>query len=450
MNRTFLEYFRCPDELTRFETNAQSSINPGFFKFGPDAVCYGRCSNIVPYQRFTENLPDAAQAAAANGDLLRLPFDLSQVVDNLRLERYLTNSRQLRQRITGGAVTRKCYYFLRPFLPVRVRKHLQKVHLRGWDKIGFPRWPVDLSVEILMESTMRLALKSSGLGRIPFIWFWPDGAPSCAIMTHDVESGIGRDFCGQLMDIDDSFGIKSSFQIVPETRYDTRNGLLDTFHQRGFEVNVHDLNHDGLLFKRKEEFLRRAIQINEYTKKFGSQGFRAGAMYRNQTWYDAFDFSYDMSVPNVAHLEPQQGGCCTVMPYFIGKILELPLTTIQDYSLFHILGEYSIDLWTRQIESILERNGLISFICHPDYLIESRAQGVYRDLLGYLSRLRSDKKLWVTLPREVDHWWRSRNQMRLVPQGGAWRIEGPDSQRARVAYATLAGDRLIYAMDGAS
>ena len=60
-----------------------------------------------------------------------------------------------------------------------------------------------------------------------------------------------------------------------------------------------------------------------------------------------------MSVPNVAHLEPQRGGCCTVMPYFIGDILELPLTTTQDYSLFHILGDYSIALWKQQIELIL-------------------------------------------------------------------------------------------------
>jgi len=67
-------------------------------------------------------------------------------------------------------------------------------------------------------------------------------------------------------------------------------------------------------------------------------------MYRNGDWYDVFDFSYDMSVPNVAHLEPLRGGCCTVMPYFIGTILELPLTATQDYSLFHILNDYTLDL----------------------------------------------------------------------------------------------------------
>jgi len=46
----------------------------------------------------------------------------------------------------------------------------------------------------------------------------------------------------------------------------------------------------------------------------------------------------NMSVPNVGHLDAQLGGCCTVMPFYIGDILELPLTTTQDYSLFNILN----------------------------------------------------------------------------------------------------------------
>jgi len=248
------------------------------------------------------------------------------------------------------------------------------------------------------------------------------------------------------MDLDDSFGIKSAFQIVPEVRYEATVDFLDAFRKRGFEVNVHDLNHDGALFQDKDEFLRRAERINRYSKEFHTHGFRAGAMYRNQDWYSAFDFSYDMSVPNVAHLEPQRGGCCTVLPFFIGNILELPLTTAQDYSLFHILGDYSIDLWKQQIELILQQNGLVSFIVHPDYIIEKRAREVYLDLLGHLARLRADKKFSMALPSDVDRWWRSRSQMKLVPHGKSWRIEGPQSERARIAYASLEGDKLRYTL----
>jgi hypothetical protein len=151
-----------------------------------------------------------------------------------------------------------------------------------------------------------------------------------------------------------------------------------------------------------------------------------------------------MSVPNVAHLEPQRGGCCTTLPYFIGKILELPLTVTQDYSLFHIIGDYSITLWKRQIDMILKRSGLISFIVHPDYIIERRAQQVYRDLLAHLATIRESAKLWIALPGEVDRWWRNRAEMKLVQQGNIWQIEGPDRERARAAFASLEDGRLVY------
>ena len=109
-----------------------------------------------------------------------------------------------------------------------------------------------------------------------------------------------------------------------------------------------------------------------------------------------------MSVPNVAHLEPMRGGCCTVMPYFVGKIVELPLTTAQDYSLFHILNDYSIDLWKQQLELIRRRNGLMSLITHPDYLIERRARNVYESLLDYLRQMLEREKIWAALPGDVD------------------------------------------------
>jgi hypothetical protein len=151
-----------------------------------------------------------------------------------------------------------------------------------------------------------------------------------------------------------------------------------------------------------------------------------------------------MSVPNAAHLEPQRGGCCTVMPYFVGDILELPLTTTQDYSLFHILNDYSTTLWQEQIRVIREHHGLISVIAHPDYLTGRREREVYVELLRHLRVLRNREGVWMALPGEVNRWWRNRREMTLVRSGDEWRIEGPDAVRARVAYATLQGDRLVY------
>ena len=57
---------------------------------------------------------------------------------------------------------------------------------------------------------------------------------------------------------------------------------------------------------------------------------------------------------------------------------------LQDYTLFHLLNEYSLDLWKAQTELITKKNGLVSFIVHPDYVIEKRAQDIYRGLLSFL------------------------------------------------------------------
>jgi hypothetical protein len=237
---------------------------------------------------------------------------------------------------------------------------------------------------------------------------------------------------------------------VPEERYTVPDELLRLIRERGFEVNVHDLNHDGNLFREHGEFLRRAARINEYVRKFGAVGYRSGVLYRNFDWYDGFDFSYDMSVPNVGHLDPQTGGCCTTKPFFVGRILEIPVTATQDYTLFNILQQYSTDLWKQQIQLILENHGSANFIVHPDYVIEARARETYSALLAHLAHLRRDANLWIALPRELNDWWRARSQMKLVERDGRWEIEGPEKHRARIAFARLVDGRLGYNVEGGS
>ena len=450
MENCLSEYFRVPEDLRCRFSHQELTGAAGFFKFGSDTICYGRCASGATAKVYSSQLYDALPEAGAVDQCLRLPFDPADVIDNLRNERYLSASDRSAHVLTGNTLIRRVYYSCREFLPLWARRQAQRFYLRGWREMPFPRWPVDFTVDILHEHLLRLSMKAMGTSRVPFIWFWPDGAPSCLVMTHDVETALGVGFASNLMDIDDSHGIKASFQVVPGGRYEVPDDFVEEIRRRGFELNVHDLNHDGSLFQNHAEFLSQAAKINGHIRDFRSLGFRSGAMYRNQQWFEEFDILYDMSVPNAAHLEPQHGGCCTVMPYRIGEILELPLTMTQDYSLFHILGDYSIDLWKKECEQILERNGLISFIVHPDYLVEQRAQNAYVDLLNYLSSLRAEGKLWTALPQDVNFWWRNRSEMKLVQHGDRWHIEGTDKDRARVAFATIEGDRLIYSLQGAS
>jgi hypothetical protein len=440
----FTDYYRCPEALAEVGVADHLSQGHGYFSFG-GAVAFGRCAGVVPARYASDSLAEVVDSVRVKAGVTELPFDFTEVVTNLREERYRLNGYSFLERTTSTDTAHRLYYLIRPLMGVGVRKHLQKLRLKGWDRIAFPQWPVDVTVERLMEGTMAELLQAHGQP-IPFIWFWPDGATACSMLTHDVEGEAGLAFCERLMDLDDAHAMKSAFQIIPESNEATWRHSADKLRGRGFEVNLHDLNHDGLLFADRQEFLKRAKRINQYAREFGCDGFRSGAMYREQSWFDAFEFSYDMSVPNAAHLEPQRGGCCTVMPYFIGDILELPLTTSQDYTLFHILNDYSTTLWKKQIKLIVQKHGLISVITHPDYLLGEPQQEVYKELLEHLAELRDDQGVWAALPGQINEWWRNRHQMTLVAEGDRFRIEGRGSERARVAYATLENERVVYAI----
>jgi hypothetical protein len=444
MLQALSDYYRVPESLLGPVLAADCSGDVGFFRFGPEAICYGRCASGVSTRIENAALYDASKYARFDEPEIHLPFDPAQVIENLRREEYMENLVPGRERFVTQEWILQAYYFVREFLPVSVRRHLQRAYFSGWQSRPFPTWPVDFTVETLHQEFLRLSMRAAGVQRVPFVWFWPDGAPSCLIMTHDVETRAGRDFTPQLMDLDESYGFRASFQVIPEKRYEVTDGYVQEIRKRGFEFNIHDLNHDGHLYQKREEFLRRAKKINEYGHRYHARGFRAGAMYRMLDWYDAFEFSYDMSLTNVAHLEPKRGGCCTVFPFFIGRILELPLTTSQDYSVFRILNDYSIGLWKKQLDLIRQRNGLMSFIAHPDYLINRRARKVYETLLDYLRHLVTREKIWAALPGEVDHWWRARSQMKLVQKGRGWEVKGPEAERARIAWAVVEGDKLIY------
>lgn len=434
------DLYRCPEGFFNFDFSEPLFSSAGYFRFGPEAICYGRLVSGSPSASPESAAYDAITHLKMEGTKLRLPFDPTEVIDNLRLERYAKNPGIEN---SFKEFLRKLYYQVRPLTNLAMRRQVQKFNARNWRKRSFPHWPVDTTVENISETVLLMSMKAKGIEKVPFIGFWPDGANGCLTMTHDVETAAGRDYCAKLMNVDDSFGIKAAFGIVPEQRYEVSPNLLESIRSLGFEVAIQDLNHDGRLFDSQEEFLRRVKSINNYGREYGAKGFRAAMLYRKPEWYDALEFAYDMSFPNVAPLDPQPGGCCTVMPYFIGDVLELPVTTTQDYTLFHVLNERSIDLWRSQVDLILKKNGLVSFIVHPDYVMEPETYSVYEGLLSHLRELRKRTSIWCALPSEINSWWRARSKMSLVKHGDSWRIEGDGAERAVVAYAKNCNGKLM-------
>jgi glycosyltransferase involved in cell wall biosynthesis len=444
MNNPLQEFFRCPTEYGNIALKRKPTGQPGFFRFGSNLTCFGRLDSVSTSRSSRSSLRDVSDQLEISNGQIGLPFDLAEVASSLRMETYTGQMTDQETRLGTNPLVRKLYYWTRPILPVSIRSSLQRIRLRGGLNNPFPQWPVDRSVDLLFEQMMIAAIRASGGRYIPFIWFWPQGKQAAFILTHDVEDAAGKAFCPSLMDIDDEYGFKASFQIVPEERYSVEPEYLQQIRDRNFDICVHDLNHDGHLFREYPEFKRRARLINHYCREFGAQGFRSGVLYRNLHWYGDFEFAFDMSVPNVGHLDPQSGGCCTLMPYFIGDILEIPVTLTQDYSLFHILHQYSIDLWKQQVETIVDGHGLVSVIVHPDYVIEPQQQQLYRNFLAHIRQQCAVRDIWATVPSQLNSWWRKRNEMKLSCTPHGWGITGSGSAEARVAYAYIEGDSLAY------
>jgi hypothetical protein len=430
MQKSITEYYKLPENYLTFNISEQDDGRDRFFHLNK-ILCFGKSAAHET-------------ASVITGDnCISLSTDLNSIIDNLRLERYAASE----NRIFYKSFYIEFYYKIRPYLPDYFRHKLQKFSMRKWKKISFPHFPVDTTVEDIFESIIVQLLKYNNNKPIPFIWFWPEGKKGCLLMTHDIEEEAGLNFCPEMMDIDSSFDIKSSFQAVPEKRYKITAEDVKAFSVRGFEVLLHGLNHDGKLFSNKEIFLERIKKIHRYAERWKVNGFRSPIMYRNLDWYEYFNFKYDMSVPNNANIEPQKGGCCTVMPYKIANLLEIPLTTMQDHPLYYYLKDHTVSLWQRQVDIILKKYGLLSFSIHPDYTIPAKAKENYKRLLSYLAELRETSNLWNALPAEIYEWWTARNLMLLVNKNGKWEIEGDNTGKARIAYMKLENGNLVFTVE---
>jgi hypothetical protein len=223
----------------------------------------------------------------------------------------------------------------------------------------------------------------------------------------------------KLADLEEEIGFRSQFNFVPERYGNVDIGLLDELKKRGFRIGVHGLKHDGKLFSSKEIFGARAPRINAYLEKWGTRAFTTPSMIRNHEWMHALDMDFCVSTFDTDPFEPQSDGAGTIFPYWVPNpsthhgFLELPYTLVQDFTLFVILGEKTIDLWKQKLDWIVEKRGMALLNSHPDYMhFGSKACGpeeypaaLYREFLEY-SKSMHNERYWHALPSQVWKFWK--------------------------------------------
>ncbi len=332
-----------------------------------------------------------------------VPFSLAEAYENYVSERWRAGTR--RKELTPRQLS--LFYRLKPLIPRPLQLAARRLLIRWQGLPEFPAWPLDESVARLVRFYARCLLLASGSAELPFRWFWPRPHLSALIVTHDVETAEGLQLALEIADLEEERGLRSSFNIVASS-YPIDRGIVRELRDRGFELGVHGLYHDRSMFSGREAFEAQQPALRDAVAMLRAQGFRSPATHRVFEWLGELPVSYDCSVPHSDPFEPQPGGCCSVWPFFIGGVVELPYTLPQDHTLFNLLRHRSIGVWLRQLERIEQLHGLAQVLTHPDpgYLGNSRNRALYVELLDVI---RERSTVWRALPREVAAWWRQRD-----------------------------------------
>ena len=327
------------------------------------------------------------------------------------------------------------YYAVKPFMPRRVQLTLRRLYAKRQARAEFPRWPFEPILLDHQATQLRERMAATGADAVPLVGFWPEGKRFAAILTHDVEGPLGVRNVRRVLEIERRHGFVSSWNFVAEW-YPIEDGLFDHIRAHDGEIGLHAIKHDCKLFESRASFEADLPAIHRYLREWGAVGFRSPATHRNAEWMPELGCLYDSSFPDSDPFEPQAGGCCSIFPYFLDDLVELPITLLQDHTMWEILRADTIEHWTRKSDWLIAHHGLVNLITHPDYLDTPARLRQYEEFLEYLA---AQEGMWHALPHEVASWWRERASLRCVVDEDGARIEGAGAERATVAWAR-AGD----------
>ncbi len=295
----------------------------------------------------------------------------------------------------------RIYFLFKPALPARIKLLLRRVDAAQKRAAYRNIWPIDEKAKFS-----------------PPNWKgWPDGKKFALVLTHDVETEIGQHRCNELADLEERLGFKSAFNFIGR-EYNFSLNTQGQLLQKGFEIGLHGIIHNGNPFESRVKFEKQAIEMNKYLKDWTVTGFRCPSMYHNLEWIGELNIEYDSSTFDTDPFEPQPDGVRTIFPFRVGRgngnrgYVELPYTLPQDHTLFVVMQEENIDIWKRKLDWITENGGMALLITHPDYMNFNRKKAgiseypvaFYEEFLGYV-KTRYAEQYWNALPKDIVRFW---------------------------------------------
>ena len=249
------------------------------------------------------------------------------------------------------------YYHVKPLVPNGAR-----LKLRSW--LARRKRPQMNAVWPVLPGSERTPAKWPG---------WPGGKTFALVLTHDVEGPDGLQKCLRLMEIEKKWGFRSCFNFIPEGDYRVPVELRDELARNGFEVGVHDLYHDGMLYRSREQFAQRAARINRHLQAWGAVGFRSGFMFHNLEWLAA---SISSTIPPPSIRTRLSRSRMASIPYFhFGRLARADAATLncltrcrKTRASFSFWASRGPTLWFHKLQWIAQHGGMVLLNTHPDYM----------------------------------------------------------------------------------
>lgn len=281
-------------------------------------------------------------------------------------------------------------------LPIRtaIGHALGRVQRRRADRwAAFPRWPLDLSADFVSDLC--------GGPPAPFA-----GRPTPVLLSHDIDTAEGlRNLVDRFLAVEESIGARSSNYVVP-CAWPIDHGLLASVNARGHEVGIHGYDHGNRTpFADAEERRRRIAGAGPLAERYGAIGYRAPSLLRTRGLLDdlAGAYRYDSSIPTSGGMFPvPNNGCASARPFYIGSLVEIPLTLPRDGSLMFLglAPDEIFAMWCECAERIAASGGVVSLLTHCEDRFSGGRQmfALYERFLAYLA---GDTRYAFALPAQL-------------------------------------------------
>ncbi len=317
-------------------------------------------------------------------------------------------------------------------MPVKIRNLLFHALTSIQKDPGWPSWPIEKSVELiryLYIKSIALKLKKN----IPYVSFWPHNKKFAISITHDCDTASSFKNIEKIRDIERKYEIKSSWNIL-SNKYAIDKKLLKKLMKEGCEIGLHGYNHDNKTpFLKRKFMVKRFSSASEIIKEFQIKGFRSESLLRNHKFLNFLTnyFEYDSSTCDTDIMSPvaKRNGTCTIFPFFIRNMVEIPITLPQDYRLMRLkkTRQQMLEIWKNKIDFIRHANGAAILLTHPDSHIfgDDRYLDIYENVIKHLASFEDG---WTATANELSVWWKERSKT-IIKNGKIL-----NSKRAAISY----------------